>query len=59
VSKLALSTIEKITGAPRTFQSFERLGAFLRCAPNLVPDLSELERDWQRHGHIIEQAAQY
>jgi hypothetical protein len=59
VSKLGLSTIEKITGAPRAFQSFERLGVFLRCAQHPVPELSELERDWQRHCHIIEQPAQY
>jgi hypothetical protein len=32
-----LSTIEEITGAPRTFQSFEWFGVFLRCAQHPVP----------------------
>lgn len=59
VNKLGLSTIEKIIGAPRTFQSFDWFGAFLRCAAHPVPDLPALERDWQRFGDIIEQPAQY
>jgi len=46
-----------IVGAPRTFQSFEWFGAFLRCAGGPLPELFELERDWQRLGQLIERPA--
>lgn len=59
VNMLGLSTVEKIVGAPRTFQSHQWFGAFLRCANGPVPDLATLERDWERLGEIIRQPSQY
>jgi hypothetical protein len=59
VKSLGLSTIERITAAPRTFQSFERFGTFLRCATDAVPDLPELELNWQRLGQLVKQPAYY
>jgi hypothetical protein len=57
---LNLNSIDlDIVSAPRTFQSFEWFGAFLRCADGPFPDLFELERDWQRLGQLIEQPAPY
>ena len=56
---LGLATIEKIEAAPRTFQSIEWFGTFLRCVISPVPDLPELEVNWQQLGELIEQPAQY
>ena len=57
--KFGLSSIEKITAAPRPFQNAEWFGAFLRCTTNDVPELPELEQNWQGFGERVEEPAQY
>jgi hypothetical protein len=57
--RFRLQTIERINGAPRTFQSFEWFGAFLRCASGSIPELPDLERNWQNIGKLIDQPTNY
>jgi len=57
--RFPLQTIERIAAAPRTFQSFEWFGTFLRCSSDSIPELPALERNWQNIGKLIDQPTNY
>ncbi len=52
--ELKLESFEQIVGAPRTFESFEHGGLFVRLRDKEIPRLRELEDHWQEFCDLIE-----